>query len=177
MDSTVLGICKECGSPYSYQFLGRSRWFCEPCVQEKARAASKRHRLVIKLKPGELCALSSSGIAAIAKMSQKEAAAKLAVWETLELMRTTGRTDVEVEPITAQAVQQIERSALVKLRRALAPYWKQYKLDMAEESRERAGIRVSASIMDRYYTVRTDGNIADSTREVTAAEAEIRRSA
>lgn len=136
LDSSVLGICKACEKPFTYTFLGRSKWYCPECSVAKARAASLAHQSRVKRGPTELHGLSENGLKSIARMTQVQASARLCVIETLEKIKETGDPNAEVKPLTQQAVQQLERVALLKIRKALLPYWLEYKRGLDGDSRE-----------------------------------------
>lgn len=146
--SLVEAKCVQCGDSFTYAFQGKARTLDPKCVKLNAKKSGKERLKRYKLAEGEMEALNAEGLAAIAKCSQTEAAAKLAVWEALEQGLITETSDPDLNPISPQAIQQIERSAIIKLKKALGPFWLEYKASMAakytpEEPLYAAGWEVS----------------------------------
>lgn len=126
----VSTTCHNCGDPFSFECKGgRTKQFCLECMELRNKVArDKFYRDNIKLGDCQLAANSLDGLGAIAKCSQEHAAVMLSVVETLELQAKTGDMDAFVKPITKNAVQQIERRALAKVKRAMAKHYTEYKL-------------------------------------------------
>lgn len=109
--------CAHCKQPLVYIALGNQRRKYHPeCVPLVKRSTAKNYNETLKLGPEEFKATSR-----VANMTQRETAAKLATWEAMEsLLRGEEAT---LAPISQQAIMFIERSALLKLRKALAPHY------------------------------------------------------
>lgn len=116
--------CKQCGKPFEQPDEGFRR-FCFDCRKlRKAEQGRRGKTEKLKLAEGEFHGNRNDGLFGIAKCSQRDATQKLAVWEAFEQI-ANGATDVEIRPISQQALQQIERSAILKIRNALKPFWKE----------------------------------------------------
>lgn len=134
------GVCTKCNQPHQYQWKGTPRAVCDGCKKAARVAAAKRDRDNIKRVEGE--ANYYEGLSSIACMSQQEAAQKLALWEALEKVAagdratfvhlTSGTIDTVLEPISKAAVQQLERRAIMKIRKALQPYWNEFRKGAAQ---------------------------------------------
>lgn len=134
--------CKTCNDVVVYEWKGRHRLFCPACITKRRAAPERRaqYNPHLKLKDGEQSAMVNSGLAGLALCSQAEAAAKLAVWEALEqaalgdgqVFVALSQGEPNLKPISTQAVQQIERRALGKIRRALRSDWEEYKESLAK---------------------------------------------
>lgn len=133
MGDTVQSVCKTCSEPFSYAWAGTSRRYCPECKVLRAKAsnlAQKERPNPLNLKPHQLSGQSAKGLQSIARCSQEEAAVFLSVLETLELQAKTGDSDAFVKPLSAQAVQQLERRALMKIEKAMRRDWESYEEGM-----------------------------------------------
>lgn len=131
---TISVTCASCPTTITYTLRGRHQVYCASCSAARALSASQRYYKVsskrANLVEGERAAYDPDGIAGIATMTQEEAAARLAVWESLEHKIKTGRFKL-IRPLTKQRIQQIERDALAKLRRALRTDYQEIKEEIS----------------------------------------------
>lgn len=100
--TTIGRCCHTCGTP-----VGRRQFFCRPCRKQRNKAVSERFRAGINLAPGEV------------STSRKWAEVGLS-----EVAKQFG--------VTRSRVQQIERVALLKVRRALMPFLREHRPEMAD---------------------------------------------
>jgi len=117
----VRSICKDCGVPFDYTYQGRFKIYCPSCGKTRVKRSMKANAVALHLKEGEVRALEG-----IALCSQEEAAKKLAFWEACEEL-LKGKEEVVVKPLSQQRIQTIERSAILKIRRALGEEWEAFK--------------------------------------------------
>lgn len=146
----ITRICQVAGCP---ELVGKRFRYCEAHRVQSIKKISERisrEKLVrAKLSSSEMSGrILSSPVRQASVMKQKEVPALLAVWEAMDaLLAQPGATTQDLEalvdsklpkPISHQAVQQIERSALLKLRKALGPTYKQVLADggMPSQARE-----------------------------------------
>lgn len=122
--------CENCGDPFTFESKGgRTRQFCDECRAIRRRVASEKfYRDNIKLEDCQQAAYAVGGLNTMAKCSQEHAAVMLSVMETLELQAATGDPEAFVAPISKGAVQQIERKALSKIKKAMAKHYTEYRM-------------------------------------------------
>lgn len=134
---TFTVTCAGCPTTITYVLRGRHQIYCAECKAARALRASQRYYVMsskrANLAAGELAAYDPKGIAGVAAMTQEEAAARLAVWESLDHKIKTGRFKF-IRPLTPQRIQQIERDALAKLRRALRADYQEIKEEISTRS-------------------------------------------
>lgn len=119
---TISTTCAGCPATITYVLRGKPQIYCADCAAARAVAASKRHYKVsakrVNLAPNERRGTDPEGLAGVTCMTQEECSARLAVWESLDHKLRTGKFKL-IRPMTQQRIQQIEREALIKMRRAL----------------------------------------------------------
>lgn len=146
---TINTLCETCGEHFTYEHKGgRPRCFCAECAKLRSKLKlQKFYTENIKLLPGQVSARSMDGLLPLARCSQSDASVMLSVMETLELQSETGDSEVFVSPLSLAAIQQIERRALMKIKRAMTKDWSDYKETMAVSS-EASGHKSQPAIHD-----------------------------
>lgn len=137
---TAHGTCNQCGSEHTYVWQGRPKDICAACKMVNIKASRKRSAEELHYKDGEIGGLGEKSIGALAKCNYREAARKLAVWEAFEKMLATKADEVAIEPISHQAVQQIERRALKKIRKAMGAIFREHQAISASHSGTYVGV-------------------------------------
>lgn len=124
-DTTL--TCENCQQPFTFKWAGRRRYFCEPC--NKTIAATRSRQEMDKIRNGGGNGKTSI-LETMALCTHDEARVRLAVWETVE-RESRGETNVEVNPVSKQTIQQTERRAINKIRKAMKQEWEDFKASLA----------------------------------------------
>lgn len=122
---TVTSQCRQCSSLFDYAYRGKARRVCPKCSENNKKRLVKQQQASLRKGLHEPRGQTmASSVMRAAVMTQHEAAVRLGIWESMDKLLATGVLP-EPEPISPQAVQQLERRALGKIRKALAPYLKE----------------------------------------------------
>lgn len=117
-------ICQQCRGEFTYaQKPGTvAKRFCPACAKERIRARKKAALVKVRLGTEETPRLP--GV-----MTRVEAAEKLALWEAMEYAKSHNGYMMATK-LSRHRIHQIERTALLKIRRALQPDWDALKKDL-----------------------------------------------
>lgn len=147
--------CVGCNQPFDYEFQGRKRVKCDPCIKLNTEKCIKHKKAVQKAaviaRPGRN---GASTITRNHTVPRAEVAHKLAAyefWDEVVTATKAGNLDHEVayKPLTPQAVEQIEKRALYKMRQKLGG--DPELLAVLDEQREFHGKRTP-----RHYDTNSD---------------------
>lgn len=114
-------VCQHCRQPLVYVSRGsKGRLYHPACARAVKIRKTKERNVRHELGPKEV--RTSSRVAGV---SQRETAAKLATWEAMESLLKG--EEALLKPLSQQGIMALERSALLKLRKALTPYYMELK--------------------------------------------------
>lgn len=141
-DVVIAQCFGTCGKAFTYinQGSDKPRKFCPECKKARIKIASKKgslqfHSSIRNFEGENSTHRTHRTKASAVVMSHGEAAKRLALWEGMERLQLTGDTGV-MKAMSRQAVRQLEKKALKKIRRAIGPEYEAFK---AERSARTAG--------------------------------------